>query len=102
MNFALGTIQPSALTAPINILHYKDLIAGAYIIIPLIGNSLSKANLNDVMPPIDKPDRKIGIFFGLPNFSKTLLINILESCKCNSKLSTNPLMPSDLPKPLIF
>ena len=71
MNLAFGTIHPSALTAPINILHYSDFIAGAYIIIPLIGNSLSRASLNEVMPPIDKPDRKIGIFLGLPNFSKT-------------------------------
>lgn len=54
--------------------------------------------MNYVLPPIDRPVKNNGNF--LPYIASTKFTNYLESYRCNSMLSMNPLIPSLFPKPL--
>lgn len=63
MSFTLGINVPITFNVPIIKLFINALIAGANKITPLRFGIFSYiANLKDVMPPIDNPVRKIGIY----------------------------------------
>lgn len=63
MSLNLGIIVPINFNVPIIKLFINALIAGANKITPLrLGIFSYIANLNDVMPPIDNPVKKTGIY----------------------------------------